>query len=359
MRVIKLVIVLLLIIVILALIAAVLVAQLPFTFTRAADPSQEFNNVLKKAYDSNPNFGDTPITKIALLGAHDSLSNDIEYSSASDPNEEGIASNKFYYYVARGAIARYSKAQKHDVLTQLNAGVRYIDARITCIDKEFYSSHGMVSAQLRKSLSQILEFLSKNSGEFIIFHIVHFYPGESSQQELDEFIKSVTYKGKCLYDFVNYDVENTASLSELTYNKLTDSGKKAGVLLVGSHKDKNDYSKYYKLNKVNSAWHNVADSEKVVELINENCKKVKDLKGDTLVINQAQTTPTKDDLIKTLIGWSLLDMAAKHNIALLENENFDKWLSAMPIFVCDFSTSTDGDFNAKINEKILNYNKKL
>lgn len=77
-------------------------------------------------------------------------------------------------------------------------------------------------------------------------------------------------------------------------------------------------------------------------------------------MNQAQLTPDYlKDPFGTLFNWSLINLAAKSNKALLNHPNFDEWLEEMPIFMVDYANSKAGEFNTKINEKIIAHNQLL
>lgn len=53
------------------------------------------------------------------------------------------------------------------------------------------------------------------------------------------------------------------------------------------------------------------------------------------------------------------EICRKHNVALLDNENFDMWLKAMPVFQVDFANSDCGDFNNRVNAKIRTRNEEI
>lgn len=323
------------------------------------EPEAKYNSVLKTAYDNNPSFGELPVTKIALLGSHDALSYAINYNSPPNSSEDVISNNAALRFVGQGAIVRYSKAQKHDIYTQMNCGVRYIDARITNIDGEYYTSHGLVSHRLEESLTQILRFLSENPGEYAIFHIVHYYRGQSDWASLCAYIAEIRYNGKNLYDFVNYDIEKVKSHSALTYNMMTSGGTSAGALLIMSESmTESPYNGYFKLSNIDSKWHNKAGSDNLKRAVEEHYGNLPE-DNSVLRVNQAQTTPTGSEIWATFSGWSLLDMAATHNLNMLNSKNFDNWLDKMPVYMCDFSTSAYGDFNNRINAKILAHNLNL
>lgn len=346
------------IVIVLLISVIVFLGQATFNFVHLSEPNANYNNVLKYVYNQNNGFGNVPVNKIALLGAHDSLSYDINYHSMPNSSEDTPSNNNFLYNIGRGFIVRMSKAQADDVYAQLNAGVRYVDARITNIDGNFYTSHGLVSGLLEKSLLQILKFLDENPGEYIIFHIVHFYKGNSDWEELNNYIAGVRYQDKNLFDYVNYDTEQVKSFSSLTYNDMTDGGTKSGALFLGEDRE-SSYSNYYKLSNINSVWHNTIDSGYILEKISENYEKLKASETDALCINQTQTTPNYSNVFKTVFSWSLIDKAAKHNEIIVNNQNFKLWLSKMPIYLCDYATSNIGDFNNKANAQIMQFNLSL
>lgn len=324
-----------------------ILGHMPFTYVKNSKETITYNNVLKRAYLSNKNFGDTPITKIAVLGSHDALSYGINYFSMPNSSEDTLSNNVFIQLLGKGAIVRYSRAQQDDIYTQLNSGVRYIDARITYIDGEYYTSHGLVSCVLESCVMQILRFLNENPGEFIYFHIVHFYPENYSIYSLVEYMKDIKYNNKSLFDYVNYDTKALKSQNQLTYNMMTQNGTKAGILFLSE-------SKYFDLDTINSHWHNITNSDKLCRAVEKYYKTLGDC--DCLRVNQAQTTPNANDIVGTIAGWSLLNMAKKHNANMLTHPNFAKWLDKMPIYMCDYTTSNYKDFNKRVNEIIYEHN---
>lgn len=343
-----------------ALLCAVLafvafVGHFPFAFAVWEEPSAAYADVLRAANRDNPAFGETPITEIALLGSHDALSYEIGYGSPSNTSEDTVANNGWLRAVGNGAVARYSKAQRHDIAAQLRAGVRYIDARITYIDGTYYTSHGLVSHELEASLLQILRFLYENPGEYIVFHIVHYYAGESTWSELCAYLAQVKFQNKNLYDYVNYDPAAVSSHRELTYDIMTDNGNAAGALLMSENMDDNDYAPYFALSRVDSAWHNIADSAALEKAVDGKAAAT-DVGQNCLRVNQAQTTPNGNDVWSTFVGWSLLDMAARHNERMVGSPNLAMWIDKMPVYLCDYATSSHGGFNEKINAALLRHN---
>lgn len=141
----------------------VFVLQAPFDFISYENKSVYQNgNILADTLAENSNFGDVPINKIALLGSHDAFSYGINYSSIPNSSEDNF-SNSFWASLAKGLVSRLSKAQAHDVTTQLNAGVRYFDARITLVNGEYYTSHGVLSVKLKDVLTDIINFCPRTT----------------------------------------------------------------------------------------------------------------------------------------------------------------------------------------------------
>ena len=65
------------------------------------------------------------------------------------------------------------------------------------------------------------------------------------------------------------------------------------------------------------------------------------------------------DIFIDIGAWSLLRFAERYNVTLVNHENFDYWLSVMPVFQVDFVNSGYGDFNDLVNQKIHAYNQNL
>lgn len=318
----------------------------------------KWEDIMSRVNAENDRFGDISITDIAMLGAHDAFSYRINYKSMNNSSEETLSNNVFLRGAAKGLMVRLSIAQIHDAYTQLKAGIRYFDARITNIKGEFYTSHGLVSHKLFDTIVQIIRFLKENPGEFIIFHVPYFYKGSASQNDFAELLSVIKYENKTLYDFINYDTDLTVP-SDITYNDVTSGGTKGGIVFVGLNEVDNDYARYFKINQVFAAWHNNINPERILEGVYDTCNKIKSnrLNYETLFrINQFQTTPQLSKPISTLLTWSLVGFARRNNIRSLDYKNIYDCLVATPIVIFDYATTTYGDFNNKINKKIMTYN---
>lgn len=118
----------------------IFIAQASFSFIGTRTLNDFHSNFLRSMVEQNSVIAETPVTKIAILGAHDSLSYDIGYNFIPNSSQDTYSNNKWLYYTCRGFIARQSKTQMENVYKQLKCGVRYIDTRITNISGLFYRS---------------------------------------------------------------------------------------------------------------------------------------------------------------------------------------------------------------------------
>lgn len=339
---------------------AVLFAQIPSTGARAERKEYQYTDVLLRAYRANPRLGNTSVTRIALLGSHDALSYNIKYSSRYNFNENLSVSSGFLRGFAKGAVRRYSKAANHRLYTQLCAGVRYVDLRVTCIDGVFYSSHGLVSDTIEASMLEVLRFLTEHPGEFVILRIQHVYFGRSSWNAFAEFLETVRYNGTNIYDFIRYDL--TKSPTNVTYDEITDHATKGGALFITIDEQgnvTNRFAPYFNLYPIWGPWANKTTTSKLVRFLNANIEYLRNNPFDGFCLAQVQTTPTGEDIIPTLFGWSLLKMAQRHNTRIIQRIPPRDILAHMPIFMVDYATSTTRNFNDVINAEVLSHNLNL
>lgn len=309
------------------------------------------------------------INEIAMLGSHDAFSDKISTASDPDPGNKGIMSSKFFSALTKGISTRFAKTQELDAKGQLSLGVRYFDIRASIIGGEWWTKHGLLSGKLDEYILQILEFAEEHNGEVIILDFQHVYLAEFTPHELFRHLSSVKRNGKNIYDYIAYKAENYP-IGELRYNDVC-AGGKTGLVLLFNCEDydytfadiESEYKCYYydRESDVRSLWHSTCVTTKLVREIDKECKLLKTTTthSDKLRINQTQHTIKADGLYRVIFEWSLLNIADDYNAKLVQNANFNKWLSAMPIFMVDFTTSKKGDFNAKANKMIYDYNVRL
>ncbi|MDD3383830.1 MAG: hypothetical protein PHX46_03355 [Bacilli bacterium] len=342
-------------------IALIAVCTLPYSFV-VLKQNEDFSSIMyENIYLQNNN---PKIVEVAMLGAHDAFSSSINYSSEVDPAESGIVANTVVSSFLKGFIIRSSVAQKSDAEKLLNSGVRYLDVRISYFNDSWYTKHALISDKLEYYLLDILSFLNDNKGEFIVFDIQHVYLAQKTYEELFSYIDSVKLDGYSLFDYVNY--ESSKYLDDIHYNDVTNSATKGGVVILAKNNSSSNYEgKFFVYdNSIRSIWHDKIKDEDMLKEINKEYLTLKNdsnLDREKFRVNQAQKTSqiNASGIFQTIFSWSLLRMAQKFNIVLVENSDFENWLEVMPIFMVDFSDSSSKDFNKKVIEKINNYNREL
>lgn len=312
------------------------------------------SHFFREIYAENNDFKDVSLTEISMLGSHDALSNDINFISKSNTNEDNITNNDFVRIIAKGLMLRLAIAQEDDIYTQLKAGVRYVDTRITYIDGEYYNCHGLLSGLFKDNILKILKFLDENPGEFVLMHIVHYYEGESNWTNLKEFIGSVKYNNKSLLDYQNFSDEIN-NFKDLNYGNLTNNGADAGVVIFSDEETSDPFFNKFGRN-IYSDWHNRVSFDLMKEGINNASTRGAELGSDYIRINQAQQTPNSTEPITFVTSWSLLNLAKHHNYKVLKLDNIDTILNNLPIYMCDYSTTNYNNFNADIIEKLKERN---
>ncbi len=310
----------------------------------------------------------TLVTNVAMLGAHDAFSHKIGLFSKTDPGDDGIVSNGAVKAFFKGGVLRVSRAQKSSAAQLLRSGVRYFDVRVSYVDGEWMTKHGLISTTLSSYLKDIYAFLNENPKEFIIFDLQHIYLADQSLDNFIDYLTTNAIGGNVFTEYIHYSSEITL-LSELNYANVHSSDQ-GGIIFVAeeSGEESVDNRKlfYARSNTteegaIRSTWHNKQTVKEIIPAINEEYEYLSAL--DNLYffrVNQAQLTPDylKNPLL-TLKDWSLLNLAKQSNVKLLEHENFDEWLEMMPIFMVDFADSKTKSFNERVNSTILEYNKNI
>lgn len=336
------------------------VGQSGFSFTADKFTENDFSGIMKANLTFNPRAVD-----IAMLGAHDAFSHQISRGSKVDPQEDdgSILNNGIVKVLAGGMFVRLATAQKSGAAELFKRGVRYFDVRITRADDEWYTTHGLLSGKLEDYLKPLVEVLYLSPGEFIIFDIQHAYLGDKSFEDLFEYIASIKYNDMSLFDFVLYNPHSTP-LETLRYNDITNDGLTGGAVVLAKTGQYAGCFHYKYADSIRSVWHEKNTQSEMLEGIDAEYNTLKDdvsLDRNKFRVNQAQMTGlfSGSAIINTIFSWSLLDMAADFNPKLAAHEDFQKWLSVMPIFMVDYSDSNKDDFSDKVVEKINLYNQSL
>jgi hypothetical protein len=338
-----------------------------FSFAGYHADDRDYSDVIRKGVGG----GNPRIVDMAMLGAHDAFSSRISASSEIDPAEDegSIVRNKTVSLLANGLIIRLSKAQLGDAAEMATNGVRYFDVRLSNINGEWHTKHALVSDTLSYCLTGLIRFLNDNPGEFIVFDMQHVYLGDSSYDELFGYLSAFKADGHCLLDYVNFD-PSSIDLGDLGYNDVTVNGTRAGVVILAKTPPTPALRYHYERGSgdpgdsvaIRSVWHNTSSTEKMLagiraeyeSLIGDSSQK------DMFRVNQAQKTGVYEgsDIVSTLAGWSLVDLANRFNPVLVSQGDFESWLNVMPIFMVDNATSSHEQFNQRANDAMIAHNRK-
>ena len=331
---------------------------------------------------ANPRFVD-----IAMLASHDAVTAGLDPKAPIDYYDRTQIVGKVAP-ITRGLQYRFAKTQAVGLDVQLRQGARMFHIKYTDFEGEWYATHTLLSLKLETYVMQVLQYLAtpEAQGEVValLLHPIYFGDGVN----LDTFhhwLAGITYEGKNLYDYVRYGTTNTydedgkdgVRIGELRYNDLTDNGTKAGVVLFDRREEKlwsedmegtatDEYmGKFFDMDaNASHKWHSRTGYKTMTKLIGEQADLIaeSDKWDNKLRMNQAQpafSVGGVTDLFVDLFNWNLKNVAIHYNAKIVDHEDFDKWLSIMPVFQVDFINSDYGDFNNKVNAKITAYNQKL
>lgn len=332
--------------------------------------------------DANPRLVD-----IAMLASHDSVTAGLEPDAPVDYYDRGQIVGKVAP-LTRGLQYRFAKTQSVGLDVQLRQGARLFHIKYTDFEGEWYATHTLLSKKVETYILQVLEYLAtpEAKGEIVLLLLHPIYFGEGvTLDTFHNWLADVKLDGKNIYDYVNYGATNTfdkdgadgVRIGDLRYNDLTENGTKAGVVLFDRRESKlwsedmegtatDQYmSKFFDMDSnATHKWHSRNGYNTMTKLIDEQATIIaeSDEWDNKLRMNQAQPAFSVggiSDLFVDLFSWNLKNHSIRYNAKIIDHEDFDKWLSIMPVFQVDFVNSEYGDFNNKVNAKITAYNQKL
>ena len=332
--------------------------------------------------DANPRIVD-----IAILGSHDSVTEGLELDAPVDYYDRQQIVGKVAP-LTRGLQYRFAKTQSVGLDVQLRQGARMFHIKYTDFEGEWYATHTLLSSKVEKYILQVLEYLATDEakGEVVLLLLHPIYFGEDvTLDTFHHWLADVKYEGKNIYDYVYYGKTNTfckdgedgVKIGDLRYNDVTQNGTKAGVVLFDRREEKlwsedmegtadDEYmGKFFDMDSnATHKWHSRNGYNTMTKLIDEQANLIaeSDEWDDKLRMNQAQpafSVGGVSDLFVDLFSWNLKNHSIRYNAKIVDHENFDKWLGIMPVFQVDFINTEYGDFNNKVNAKIIAYNQKL
>lgn len=332
----------------LVVLGLLLVINLPIITLRNNATKTDYSNWMSETLDNNQKVVD-----VAMLGAHDAFTKDINLFSKLDPYETDSIMQGATGVLVKGFIYRQSKTQLADAKELLNAGVRYLDIRLTLDGDKWYTKHNYIASEFEPIATQITSFLGENPGEFLILDFQH--------------ISGVDYEKSTDYDLF-YDMLNeyglldyatqVNQLSSLTYGDLTNNGTQAKIIMISKFEDSSGYVLPYE-NNIRSNWANSDDFSYIMNYLQEEANTIQiDSVTDQFRVMQAVTTMqmSGSGIIKGLTSWSLINRAKNFNDYLINSESFEDLLPYLPIVMVDYANTNSHHFNDELMQTIMNYN---
>lgn len=299
---------------------------------------------------------DILVKDIVMLGAHDAFSYEIDIFSEVDNNSADGLMQGFVGKVIKGFSIRQSKTQVVSVIDLLKSGVRYFDLRLSFNHTEdtYYTVHNYFSSPLNEVLSEIGLFLEENPGELIIIDIQHVYGVD--YDSLNDFEEVYQYFEDS--NILDYAYRNDlVALKDLTFGEVTSDKSKSGVVILSKFAYNNNLFWDYSDN-IRSSWANKDNFEEVIGFLESEKEIINSTPSlqSKFRIMQAVTTMelSLPGILRSLSSWSLLNRAETFNRDLLNYEEFEELVNAMPIIMVDYSS--DADFVDEIMEMIIEYN---
>jgi hypothetical protein len=296
---------------------------------------------------------DQLVVDVAMLGAHDAFSNEINLLSELDPyNTDGIM-HGLTGILVKGFIMRQSVTQISDAETLLQSGVRYLDVRLSYYEETWYTKHNYLSGDFQPIAQQITDFLDENSGEFLVLDFQHISGIDYSKTEdYNLFIQMLDSYGLTEYAY------EVSDLSTLTYGEITNDGTESKAIIITKFEDSNQKILKYE-NSIRSNWADSDDFDYVMEFLIEESNSIEEnTEYDKFRVMQAVTTMKMSGpgIVNALTNWSLINRAKKFNAYLIENDQFTSMLNELPIIMVDYANTNSKDFNDNIMEIIMDFN---
>ncbi len=320
------------------------------------------------------NVANPRLVDIAMLGSHDAVTADLNADSPLDPFEKATFIGKIDFMTS-GLQYRYGITQTVGLGQQLLQGARFLHIKYTNYDGVWYGTHAHICGTIESHMLDVLKFLDTHPGEIVCLLFQPLYFGDATYASFHDYLDTVRYNDKTIYDYVNYGEVDTfdkgtggVRVGGLRYNDVTDNGLKAGAVLFdrrdvtiykASYEGVNTHLSYFDMDAcATHVWHSRLGSKVLIQKINETANMISSVDDydDKIRMNQTQGCMSGKDIFADIGEWSLLKFAQKHNLAMLDNENFDFWLETMPVFQVDYVNCSEGDFNNRVNKKIRDYN---
>lgn len=328
-----------------------LALELPFLWAGDSADATGYADWMSRTFT-----GPERLVDIAMLGAHDALTADMELSSRVD---EASVASPFQLGICKSLGYRQSKTQLAGVSGLLEGGVRYLDIRITRDPDTgtFYTVHNYYSAPLAQYLDEITDFLARHPGEILVLDFQHCYDVSAPDGRLGETHFEELYALLLKSGLLDYAC--TPALDTAVYAGVTENGSRAACVILmkytGGHTEFLDYE-----TSIESDWFNTDSPETVFAGLDAAAARQDGMDAGRFRVQQGVLTMQANlpGIFNALGSWSLLRRAEAFNADYAQRQN-EAWLRAMPIVMTDHTLSGKGGAHALLMEKIIAYNKTL
>lgn len=330
------------------IIAFVLILNTPIIILHHNSNDTDYSNWMSETLSN-----EQKVVDIAMLGAHDSFSSEINLFSKLDPYETNGIMQGATGVLIKGFIMRQSITQISDAEVLLNSGVRYLDIRLTYDEETWYTKHNYLSGDFEPIANQITDFLDHNTGEFLILDFQHIsgldYPSLEDYQTFVDMLQS--------YGLLEY-AQTVNDLSALTYGDITANGSISKVIIISKFENSNSKIMNYD-EVIRSNWADSDDFNYILKYIQADSNEVEEENiNDQFRVMQAVATMQMNGpgILKAIASWSLIVRANDFNNYLLEYNQFEALLEYLPIVMVDYSDTNKNSFNENIMEIIIDFN---
>lgn len=324
----------------------------PWVFVSSKTTETDYSNWMNENLEE-----EIKVVNIAMIGAHDAFSADIDiWSDVDNKSSDGLMQGTVGKFI-KGFSIRQSKTQVTGPKELLESGVRYFDMRISYNEKDnsYYTVHNYFSSPVEEVLLEISNFLKQNPGEFIIIDLQHVYGVNYDNQEDFNAIYEL-FLNSGIIDFAYQN--NLKNLEDIDYGDITKNQSESGLLIFSKFKTDNLFFWDYDKN-IRSSWANEDELDQIIDFLileSEYIKENQDVKSKLRIMQAVATMEMSvSGVLRSFQDWSLLARARDLNLNLLEYENLKELLIDMPIMMIDYSS--DILIIDKAMEVIIDFNK--
>ena len=230
---------------------------------------------------------------LLFSGSHDSFAYWLDKNGPLGPDCDAALKDlaKIFGALTNDLINRWSLTQALDIASQLSAGIRYFDLRVSSRPgtEDLYVLHGLYGLKLESLLEEVKTFLDAHPKEVVLLDLNHFYAMNEFQHKqcLSMILEVLGYKMCPLLD-----------MDSVTLETMWDSNLQAVVFYQNQYA--RDNHQFWPGNYIPSPWPNVCDTTKMLAFLSQNYERGRP-KG-TFYVTQGILTPDTGYVITHVMG---------------------------------------------------------